>query len=217
MSLKSDWPRGILFQSQLLYSKQEARENPCWYTYVFVYLVSEIVRGRREATERGQRVERGERDWEREERGEQEMAESGERLIKLEIGSSHFFGKIQNLENLAKCGNHLWNYLSNATEFARFRVCMSELYSLKVGAVGRESVRKFKGILVFSQIIPFERKLGFLRVKRRRRREEEEKKRRKRRSTSFRRGISSGVIPIKLLVVVDVVSCVVEVIVGCGT
>nr|AAT38765.1 hypothetical protein SDM1_44t00005 [Solanum demissum] len=81
MSLKSDWPRGILFQSQLLYSKQEARENPCWYTYVFVYLVSEIVRGRREATERGQRVERGERDWEREERGEQEMAESGERLI----------------------------------------------------------------------------------------------------------------------------------------
>ena len=34
--------------------------------------------------------------------------------------------------------------------------------------------------------------------KKRRRREEEEKKRRKRRSTSFRRGISSGVIPIKV-------------------
>jgi len=49
MSLKSDWPKGILFQSQLLYSKtinrgphnsekrtenskQEARENP-WYKH----------------------------------------------------------------------------------------------------------------------------------------------------------------------------------------
>nr|AAT38787.1 late blight resistance protein, putative [Solanum demissum] len=86
--------------------------------------------------------------------------------------------------------------------FQRHRVCSilssyERVMPLKVGAVGREPVRKFKGILVFSQIISFERKLGFLRVKKRRRREEEEKKRRKRRSTSFRRGISSGVIPIK--------------------
>ncbi|KAH0745176.1 hypothetical protein KY285_006833 [Solanum tuberosum] len=53
------------------------------------------------------------------------------------------------------------------------------------------------------------------------RREKEEKEEEKEKSNQGdHRGFSSGVIPIKLLkllVVVDVVSCVVEVIVGCGT
>ncbi|WMV53182.1 hypothetical protein MTR67_046567 [Solanum verrucosum] len=64
-----------------------------------------------------------------------------------------------------------------------------------------------------------EKELGFKR-RRREEGEEEEKKEEINKIGQDHCGFSSGVIPIKLLkllVVVDVVSCVVEVIVGCGT
>ncbi|KAH0640329.1 hypothetical protein KY285_036915 [Solanum tuberosum] len=74
---------------------------------------------------------------------------------------------------------------------------------------------QFKGEFIFSSdgYKDYSKELGLGR--------EERKKRRKRRKRRAIKEIivdfSSGVIPIKLLVVVDVVSCVVEVIVGCGT
>ncbi|KAH0632684.1 hypothetical protein KY284_035470 [Solanum tuberosum] len=95
---------------------------------------------------------------------------------------------------------------------------MSELCPLKVGQLAGNPSGNFKGILVFSLAISFEvilcvrlildhfypilkeKELGFLRVKKKKRRREEEKKRKRRgerRSTSFHRGFSSGVIPIK--------------------
>ncbi|KAH0784113.1 hypothetical protein KY290_003711 [Solanum tuberosum] len=99
----------------------------------------------------------------------------------------------------------LWNDLSNAAEFAQFRVRMSELWPFESWAVDKK-IRPgiIKGIL-----------LGFLRVKKRRRREEGEEEEENR---GDHRGFSSGVIPIKLLVVVVgiVVNCDVEILVELG-
>ncbi|KAH0667089.1 hypothetical protein KY285_028295 [Solanum tuberosum] len=72
-----------------------------------------------------------------------------------------------------------WNDLSNATEFAQFRVRMNELCPLEVGQLAGKSVRKF----VRSES-------EGLRVKRKRRGEGEDQ-------TSFRQR-SSGVIPTSL-------------------
>ena len=85
-----------------------------------------------------------------------------------------------------------WNDLSNAIEFARFRVRMSELCPLKVGQLAGSpsgNLRAFQSFhksfllrlyccirLIFGSFCPIlkEKELGFLRVKKRRRREEGE-------------------------------------------